>query len=686
MQLASSPSAQWSDLDLRSFDLVTPNAGWVLLHQRLYWTANRGRAWRDITPPAPSGYEIRDVSFADAVSGWALLSQGEPPATSYLFAHTENGGNSWDSLTIDFFQPGDLDALSRSVWVRQLDAQIGWVVFRRATSSNFSVGTMFKTEDGGNSWTRLPVPLGEPVYFVDPNNGWIAGGPAGDRLFRTRDGGRTWQQVQVAPSDARPAAIKFSDTNTGIISLVSPQKSTSQVHFYTTRDAGNSWELSSSVILNQEIDTRYLPLALTDSNNWLLVAPSDQQVWASVSAGAPRAMRSADTLLSGIRELDMPTSSVGWARYAVTECDIQAGQIKHVGQCTNTTQLLLTEDGQAWRSVTPPQDAQYIAQAFRADIPIGSGQGFDKCQVGSITNLQTWWNTSPYNVTNLYIGGAARSCENEVLSSSYLRDLSRIGWKFIPTWVGPQAACQSPITYGTNIMSYDVTTAYNQGIAEAEAASLVASQLALTSSGRPGTVIYYDLEAYPGGTACRAAASAFVDGWTVRLHAKGITAGVYAASMGSYPTDFVELANVPDALWVANWVRSGYDPAMTVWGAVGLDDTLWLNHSRLRQYAGNVNETWGNVTLYIDPDVLDGPVAEYCGSPQYLSAVGNARGAAEYQVYVPYTAKTVESTTTVLKLFLPLVAKNSTGTTVVTRTVYLPFVKGSTSSPVACVL
>ena len=51
-----------------------------------------------------------------------------------------------------------------------------------------------------------------------------------------------------------------------------------------------------------------------------------------------------------------------------------------------------------------------------------------------------------------------------------------------------------------------------------------------------------------------------------------------------------------------------YDPYATVFGISWLEG-LWTNHQRIRQYAGDHNESWGGWTLSIDIDVADGMVA-----------------------------------------------------------------------------
>jgi hypothetical protein len=98
------------------------------------------------------------------------------------------------------------------------------------------------------------------------------------------------------------------------------------------------------------------------------------------------------------------------------------------------------------------------------------------------------------------------------LNAAYISQLSQQGWKFIPTWVGPQASCYSrPIAR----MSSDPVVSRQQGISEANAAIDKAFDLGLTLADKSGTVVYYDLENYDiTNTPCHEAAKAFIEGWS----------------------------------------------------------------------------------------------------------------------------------------------------------------------------
>lgn len=259
-------------------------------------------------------------------------------------------------------------------------------------------------------------------------------------------------------------------------------------------------------------------------------------------------------------------------------------------------------------------DMLYVVSDPGAGTILSVEPAFDRCQYPSIPQLQAWWDASPYNVVNLYIGGVHRGCNNIGLDVAWLRSASQMGWTFIPTWVGLQAPCES---YFSHQISTNATIAYGQGRSEAKAAADAASAIGLPKD----TVIYYDLEAYAGSsvtTACRNAVKSFMNGWVERLHELGKKAGAYGSPRGSYMADWSEIAHVPDYVWIAVWYSPYfYDPEATVWVPEHLSDDLWAYHQRIRQYTNSHTETWGGVALTIDSNILDGGVAAL---PQQLSA------------------------------------------------------------------
>jgi photosystem II stability/assembly factor-like uncharacterized protein len=260
----------------------------------------------------------------------------------------------------------------------------------------------------------------------------------------------------------------------------------------------------------------------------------------------------------------------------------------------------------------------YLPMISRASIPgslpmdvgIVQGQGFDACTLPTISQMQTWWNESPYSFFGLYLGGIHLASLCATATPAWINAVHQQGWSFIPTWVGPQAPC----TQYANRISSDPVAAYQEGQQEALAASNAAALKGLTNNGLGGTIIYYDLEPYGISTAqCRDPVKAFMNGWVEKLHELGNKAGAYG-SRYSYVSDWSTIAHVPDDIWAAYWYADSYDPYAMVFGIPWLDN-LWINHQRVHQYAGDVSNKWGGVTLGIDIDVADGEVAKPPASP-----------------------------------------------------------------------
>jgi photosystem II stability/assembly factor-like uncharacterized protein len=268
-----------------------------------------------------------------------------------------------------------------------------------------------------------------------------------------------------------------------------------------------------------------------------------------------------------------------------------------LGVYTNTLQL-------TYKNYTQTLSADFVVNP-PSQVIHGDYQGFDRCNIPSIQDMQTWWNESPYYSINLYIGGSLSHCSNDGLNAVWVQDVAKQGWTFISTWVGPQAPC-------TNFkyrISYDPQVAYQQGQAEAHSAIEASIQAGLLD----GSIIYYDVESYSVGLviqSCRDAMNSFLRGWTQSLHTLGYHAGAYGASCNSFISEWATISPTLDDVWIASWhVPPVYDKNATVWGAPCLSDALWANHQRIKQYAGEHIETWGGVSMPIDSDVIDGEVS-----------------------------------------------------------------------------
>lgn len=262
--------------------------------------------------------------------------------------------------------------------------------------------------------------------------------------------------------------------------------------------------------------------------------------------------------------------------------------------CTLVAGALLAPPAQA----NPATPAAYTAGSSATRVV---GQGFDMCIAPTLEVLAAW-KASPYRTVNAYTGGINRGCPQQPnLSAQWVTGATQQGWRILPTYVGYQPSC----TRSSKIHRYTGTDAAARGESDALDAIATAAPLGI----RAGSAIYADIEHYTASdSACATAVRRYVSAWTIRLHASGYLAGVYAhqdsgslhLSQSYTSTSYAR----PDAVWMARWDNV---ESLTGWPTVS--DAHWAVHQRIKQYRGDHPETWGGVTLDIDSDLLDAPVA-----------------------------------------------------------------------------
>jgi hypothetical protein len=223
-----------------------------------------------------------------------------------------------------------------------------------------------------------------------------------------------------------------------------------------------------------------------------------------------------------------------------------------------------------------------------------TGPGFDTCDAPSLKAMRAW--REDFVAANIYIGGPARACPEGRLSRRWVAAVRAMGWRLIPTYVGPQAPCAPSHPHFTR-----ASAAVDAQVSAADAVGR-ASALGLP----PGTPIYMDLEAYDRhDPACREAVLTFLDSWTRGVRALAYTSGVYS-SVGSGIRDLAEADGIarPKAIWYAHWNRRRDVHADRL-----MDADWWPGHHRIKQYRGDHVEKHGGVRLKIDSDAVDGDVA-----------------------------------------------------------------------------
>jgi len=204
------------------------------------------------------------IDFQDAHNGWGIAVN----ANGYVLRSVD-GGSTWLNAT-----PPGIGPIGLSAGLTVLDTNHAWVL---VPGTDFFSGTLYRTSDGGISWSSNTVPFGGAlIQFQDGRIGRaLAGRGAGAgseavELFQTSDGGATWTSLfhddpgQTGSSDSLPLAgikngLTFRDTRTGWVTGSLPADG--QVYLYITHDGGITWSHESLPLPAGYQATQYLPQA-----------------------------------------------------------------------------------------------------------------------------------------------------------------------------------------------------------------------------------------------------------------------------------------------------------------------------------------------------------------------------------------------------------------------------------------
>jgi hypothetical protein len=224
--------------------------------------------------------------------------------------------------------------------------------------------------------------------------------------------------------------------------------------------------------------------------------------------------------------------------------------------------------------------------------------GFDTCTAPSLPVMRAW--RTKFAATAIYIGGEEMACDYGNLSAQWIKAAEAMGWSLLPTYVGPQASC--------NTFSGEINP--KQAAAEGRAAAANAVADAEMFGLGKGTPVYYDMEAYNNSDArCVMGVLTFLDAWTRQLNADGYVSGVYSsADSGIIDLDTISSVDrhslaEPQQLWFALW-----DDSNNLNGEPYLTVPLWPPAHRSKQYAGSERMKIRGLALDVDLDLVDSAV------------------------------------------------------------------------------
>lgn len=193
-------TAQWSRIDsithgnINTIHFTNADTGFVYTQPGVMWrTANGGQSWDSIALNF-TGY-IHDIAFASPDVGYAVGGAWFPHGVHYPYAiyKTKDGGLSWDSIHV-----------GGSGGVFNYVATL-------STNEFFATSTegMIHSADGGQTYDTVSVnntPWGTEQYtrirFLNATEGYVLGRSnlfTGHlfRLYKTTNGGQSWQSIHA---------------------------------------------------------------------------------------------------------------------------------------------------------------------------------------------------------------------------------------------------------------------------------------------------------------------------------------------------------------------------------------------------------------------------------------------------------------------------------------------------------
>lgn len=318
----------------------TSSAIWALTDGGLETSPDQGVTWRAVPVSSLAPSAVLAMAF-QSDAGW-LVAQ-DPSTGSLRLFRTTDAGASWSQSEL----PGAFPDGVNSVSVDALDGAHAWITIKLPFSPAESLGYALMSGDGGQTWSSISLPNGDPVVFNSPDDGWQAGGPTDQAFNRTIDGGKTWIPVSL-PLPGGYGHASYSDPTffgqDGVVPVYLNKSVPGPlvVAFYKTTDGGQTWVLGATV--SAAPDGERVPAVVASPTTWLvqasagLVGTSDGRTFSQLHEAG----------LSPVRELLAAQGSTFWARAESSACS----GVKT--NCSTSSWLEKSRDGgHTWAPASP---------------------------------------------------------------------------------------------------------------------------------------------------------------------------------------------------------------------------------------------------------------------------------------------------------------------------------------------
>jgi len=247
---------------IEHIDMSDSQIGWAIggldiFADHVLRTIDAGLTWRDVSPPAlrslSNPLERTSSYFFNGDNAWVVYND------SPKVWRTSDGGQTWEASQIEFPQ-------SRSDRLQFTNPEHGWLLRHVESGMGNEYVALFRTLDGGLSWSKLIDPYQDEELqgclktgmVFEADNGWIAYDCQGlysqPNVDWTTDGGQTWKPIWLPfPSSGMEDGNSYCTTKNPDLFTISAgailvechhfseSEETTDRYLYVTSDRGSTW-------------------------------------------------------------------------------------------------------------------------------------------------------------------------------------------------------------------------------------------------------------------------------------------------------------------------------------------------------------------------------------------------------------------------------------------------------------
>ncbi len=329
----------------------------------------------------------------------------DPKTSGTLYAAAANsggiykstdGGASWAAASTGI---GD-----RNIAALAIDPVTPTTLYASSTDfglSDFGLSGVFKSTDGGQSWTKLPVdqqtflPGLVAAFAIDPQNTATIYAASGG-VLKSTDGGQSWTPGSGLPANADFTSLVIDPQNPSTLYAGSTEGSISGVGIYKSIDGGVTWNAANSGIAGTTLDV--LGLAIDPQNPANLYASLETEnstsgVYKSSNGGGSWTL--VESNIGGPIAIDPQTTTTLYVGGGAQDFGLGSGVVKS------------TDGGASFTPVNSglgsvPVNALAIDPTSPSHVYAGTGSG-----IFASTNAAGSWTAANTGVSLMAIGAVA---------------------------------------------------------------------------------------------------------------------------------------------------------------------------------------------------------------------------------------------------------------------------------------